>query len=496
MEILQPEVFSIFSMIMEALLYGLEYVLWLIFVSGPLWLLSGLMPVIEFIGTELIGQIIFGSGWSISSGFQFDGENNRIGQLFFRFFLISAPIFIIIVVANFILYSFKMEDATALEKWKKSLVSGIKGLLLVWIVPAFFWILTILAATFAEGIRLVFGINKTEDLYTIIYVLGNTKWDGTQTSPEWFYAARQAANGFMPPSMGEMRNYEVFVSIIGAMFVTISILILSLIICLKVIELVALMLIFPIIGWAMIKGTKGDEYLSIWNQKIIGKFISITSTMFSFYLFMILISIFVGIGVQKFPGIENIGSRMAFMIVTILATAAFTIRADQLFGEFIGETGGLRDALAIGAMAKMGSKVIKGVGKAGGLGKTMMSGTRRGNKRREERSKRYEKDEGFNGVKSNSSSANSLANEEKMGGMNPPEKQANEPTWKSVFSGKNIKAKIKRMDRSARPDKFSTRGGIYGKVANTISTISYATKLTKNSIKMKKEKKEKQESKS
>jgi hypothetical protein len=32
-----------------------------------------------------------------------------------------------------------------------------------------------LAATFAEGIRLVFGINKTEDLYTIIYVLGNTK---------------------------------------------------------------------------------------------------------------------------------------------------------------------------------------------------------------------------------------------------------------------------------------------------------------------------------
>jgi hypothetical protein len=150
--------------------------------------------------------------------------------------------------------------------------------------------------------------------------------------------------------------------------------------------------------------------------------------MFSFYLFMILISIFVGIGVQKFPGIENIGSRMAFMIVTILATAAFTIRADQLFGEFIGETGGLRDALAIGAMAKMGSKVIKGVGKAGGLGKTMMSGTRRGNKRREERSKRYEKDEGFNGVKSNSSSANSLANEEKMGGMNPPEKQANEPT--------------------------------------------------------------------
>jgi hypothetical protein len=52
----------------------------------------------------------------------------------------------------------------------------------------------------------------------------------------------------MPPSMGEMRNYEVFVSIIGAMFVTISILILSLIICLKVIELVALMLIFPIIG--------------------------------------------------------------------------------------------------------------------------------------------------------------------------------------------------------------------------------------------------------
>lgn len=328
--------------------------LWLIFVQGPLNLISTFNKVLEYLTGGIINDLLFGS----SKTFHW----NKIPAQFWWFIVIALCLFGLIFTIQMIILMFQ-EAAESKTKFVLAIQNAIKAFGFMFLIPIFFFLANFIVQNLANTVINNFGHGNNIAEY--LWHIGDPKWDGS---------ANGVPSDFSYPE--NLSEYNMTAQIFGTWFMLFSVFIIGIILVQKIIELFFLFIISPVVMIVMV--IDNGKAAFTWKDMVIAKFLASTATLIGYYIFISVIQILLR---SEMTGLPTTGfAKSLFVILFLCAGGLATIAFSSMIGSFIGESIGIKEGMdsfrstvAGGMMAMGATKVALSpmrsmAGKAGKLG--------------------------------------------------------------------------------------------------------------------------------
>lgn len=329
------------------------WLFWEIAIKGPLWLISGIFKAVQFISGSIYLQLIFG----IDQKWNWNG----FPPAFYAMIIIGVIVLII---------GFMVSIGFAMTKDNQTLAAAIKNSVLhilyfgplIFLVPALIFIFGTLLQGINTALPQVFG-NGSYNIADSLYYVGNTKGQTIMNS--------------MPPSgydtPGDIWNWNVLVTAIAILGVGVLLIIASITLVGKSIEIFFLFIFSPVIIGASI--LDNGKRLMVLKEMLISKMLVILVTVFGFFLYGIVIPAVINITNNWLQ--DPTGAAAAVMqILVAIGGAVAVMQLGPMTAAFVGEAAGVRETWGnLGSTIKSGISLMAGTNLAFKLGKVAMKKT-------------------------------------------------------------------------------------------------------------------------
>ncbi|AKU79907.1 Mbov_0396 family ICE element transmembrane protein [Spiroplasma turonicum] len=186
-----------FDWIPDLIMTGILNIIWLIFIQGPLSLISAVHKVFVYLTTGIVYDIIFNG--------KKDFDIKNIPTSFWAFCILGLFLSVLIFTIQYFTYTFN-EDLQLKERIAKSLKSTGLAIVFVFFIPIGFYGILFLIEFLNKSFQLSFGTNS-RNLADILYKLGDKNWDGSNVV---------VPNDYGSPD--NIKDYNMIVEILGVWF--------------------------------------------------------------------------------------------------------------------------------------------------------------------------------------------------------------------------------------------------------------------------------------
>lgn len=313
---------------------------WLIFIQGPLKLISVFTKVLEYLTGGIISDMLFGS----SKNFAWD----NIPMQFWWFVIVSLCIFALIFTIQMIILIFKEATETK-TKFVLAIQNAAKAFGFMFLIPIFFFIANFIIQNLANTVTNHFGNNS--NIADYLYNIGNPNWDGS---------ANNVPDDYGCPS--DVRKYNIIAQIFGTWFMLFAIFMIGITLVQKIIELFFLFVLSPIVMIVMV--IDDGKAAFIWKDMVIAKFLASTGTLIGYYIFMSVTQILLSSGLNSLDTANF--TRSLFIILFLCGGGLATMAFSDIVAAFVGESAGLREGMSSMRSTMAGGMMTLGAAKATG----------------------------------------------------------------------------------------------------------------------------------
>lgn len=335
------------------------WLFWEIAIKGPLWLISGIFQAVQFISGSIYLQLIFG----IDQKWNWNG----FPPAFYAMIIIGA---IVLIIGLIVSIGFAMtKDGQALgSAIKNSFLHILYFGPLIFLVPALIFIFGTLLQGINTALPQVFG-NGSYNIADSLYYVGNTNGQTIMNSIP--------PSGYDTPA--DIWNWNVLVTAIAVLGVGVLLIIASITLVGKSIEIFFLFIFSPVIIGASI--LDHGKRLMVLKEMLISKMLVILVTVFGFFLYGIVIPAVINITNNWLQ--DPTGAAAAVMQILVAIGGAVAVMAvGPMTAAFVGEAAGIRETWGnLGSTIKSGIGLIAGTKLAYRFGKVAMAKTYRGSKK-------------------------------------------------------------------------------------------------------------------
>lgn len=322
------------------ILNPLYKLIWLIFVQGPLQLISSFNTFLNYLTGGVVGDLMFGSKQKFS--FQ------NIPMAFWYFVITALCLFSLIFTITMIKILF--QDATETKKFIVALQNGSKAFVFIFLIPIFFFLANFAIANIAKMITSGFG-GENGNIANSLYNIGNKNWDGSGDNIPSNYS--------YPDNIG---NFNMIAEVFGVWFMLFSMFMIRIALVQKIIELFFLFIISP---WVMVIMTiDNGKGAFIWKDMVIAKFLASTATLTGYFIFMTTIQTILSTNLAGL-GIEGIGKSL-FVILMMYGGGLTVMAFSDVVANLIGEAAGVREGMSSMKSTVAGGMMAMGAGKIAG----------------------------------------------------------------------------------------------------------------------------------
>jgi hypothetical protein len=212
------------------------------------------------------------------------------------------------------------------EKFFYAIQNSLKAVVIIFLIPFFFWIINYLIMGMSE---FLFNIQGEDiNLAKRIYLIGAPNQNCL------------VPDGFGYPGDESILEWNLFIEIAGSVFMLVACFLIGLLLIQRIFELFLLFLISPFI--AAIFPLDEGKRLFLWKDLVIAKFIASTATILSFIIYLDVLP----------KMIDLIESKDFFLkqVITFLVVAAgglSVVKAPTIFATFVGESAGISEGLGV-----------------------------------------------------------------------------------------------------------------------------------------------------
>lgn len=312
---------------------------WVIFIQGPLQIVSYAADAIKYLTQGIFWNIFFNTNGVYKNGVIVPPNINdvKIPWIFIGFVIISIFIGFLVFIWQLIKVTTITTNDTKMQK--KGIINAIKffilGFLVCFSIPALFFVLIAIMGFLSEAINLAFiGSSNKTSIADFLYLLG---------APSGFNGP--VPSNFSAPDDSVILNYNMLVECLGSWFALFALLIISWVIMLKVAELFFLMIISPFLAFSM-PLDDGKRIISYKNL-VISKALVILGNLIMYYVYVILLSL-MHTSISNSNWFDANGGNEAKAIVELafIAGSSMTVfSASSLIGSFIGESTGVKEGM-------------------------------------------------------------------------------------------------------------------------------------------------------
>ena len=318
---------------------GLLKFLWIVFIQGPLLIVSYVADAIKYLTQGIFWNIFFDTNGVYKNGVITPPNLNdvKIPWIFIGFVIIAIFIGFLVFIWQVVKVTVTTNNDTKLQK--KGIINAIKffvlGFLVCFSIPALFFILIAIMGFLSEAINLAFtGSQKENGIADFLYLLG---------APNNF--SGPVPTNFAPPDDDVILNYNILIEWLGSWFALFALLIVSWVIMLKTAELFFLMIISPFLAFSM--PLDDGKRMVLYKNLVISKALVILGNLIMYYVYIILVSV-IHLTIAHSDWFNANGGNVAKSIVELAFVAGSSMAvfaASSMIATFIGEGFGMREGM-------------------------------------------------------------------------------------------------------------------------------------------------------
>ena len=318
---------------------GLLKFVWIVFIQGPLLIVSYVADAIKYLTQGILWNVFFDTNGSYKNGVITPPSLNdiKISWVFIGFVIIAIFIGLLVFIWQIIKITTTKSQDTKLQK--QGIINAIKFFVLSFFVcfsiPALFFMLIAVMGFLSEAINLAFtGSSDQTGIADFLYLLG---------APSGFNGP--VPSNFAAPDDSVILNYNILIEWLGSWFALFALLVVSWIIMLKTAELFFLMIISPFLAFTM--PLDDGKRIVLYKNMVISKALVILGNLVMYYVYIILMSI-IHSTIAQSDWFNANGGSIAKAIVELAFVAGSTMAvfaASSMIATFIGESFGMREGM-------------------------------------------------------------------------------------------------------------------------------------------------------
>ena len=323
----------------QLILAGLLKFVWIIFIEGPLTIVSYVADAIKYLTQGILWNVFFDTNGTYKNGVITPPNINdvKIPWIFIGFVIVAVFIGFLVFIWQIIKVIITKTKDT--KEQKQGIIHAFKffilGFLVCFSIPAFFFCIVAIMGFLSEAINLAFtGSTDQGGISDFLYLLG---------APEGFTGP--VPNSFAPPDDWVILKYNFFVQVLGTWFALFALLIVSWVIMLKMAELFFLMLISPFLAFSM--PLDDGKRMVLYKNMVISKALVILGNLVMYYVYIILISL-IHSTIDNSTWFNANGGSIAKGIVELAFIAGSSMAvfsASSIIASFVGESFGMREGM-------------------------------------------------------------------------------------------------------------------------------------------------------